>query len=260
MDFLLNVTKQNEYFRERLRCPLCSSTTLTPFLRRNGVPVLTNLLMETQEAARQIQRGKILLVVCENCGFVFNCAFEHSVLYTMQYDNSQAYAPAFEHYLDELVHALVSEQQIHQCRILEVGCGDGLFLRKLVEAGSGNTGYGFDPSYRGPASLLDGRLQFAPCYYDETCSHIRADVLICRHVIEHIPQPLPFLRLLHRALDHASPTRAFFETPSLEWILRNSVLWDIYMETDATDAFTGWTGGYLRSCWQRSHTGEFDRS
>lgn len=128
------------------------------------------------------------------------------------------------------MHSLTREQQIQQCRIVEVGCGDGFFLRKLVEAGAGNTGYGFDPSYRGPASILDGRIQFEPRYYDETNCNISADVLICRHVIEHIPRPLPFLRTLHRALVHSSKARAFFELPAVEWILQNTVLWDIYYE------------------------------
>jgi hypothetical protein len=104
MDFPFHTTKQNEHFQKRLRCPLCSSSTLTPFLRRVGVPVLTNLLMDTQEAACQIPRGNILLVICENCGFVFNRAFEASARYNSLDDNSQAYAPSFEHYLDDLVH------------------------------------------------------------------------------------------------------------------------------------------------------------
>lgn len=230
MDFLFNTTKQHEHFLERFRCPLCFSKTLTPFLHRSGVPVLTNLLMNTQEAAREIQRGMIHLVVCENCEFIFNGAFESASLYTQHYDNSQAYAPSFEHYLDELILALVREQHIQQCCIVEVGCGDGRFLRKMIEAGMGNRGYGFDPSYHGPTCALDGRLRFASRYYDETCCDFSADVLICRHVIEHIPDPLPFLRMLQRTLAHSPHARAFFETPTIEWILQNAVIWDIYYE------------------------------
>jgi rfaE bifunctional protein nucleotidyltransferase chain/domain len=214
------------------RCPLCASTTTTPFLRRSGVPVLTNLLIASQEAARQVQREDIVLLVCHTCGFVFNGAFGTSTLYNEHYENSQAHAPAFESYLDELVRSLVIEQQVRQCRILEVGCGDGTFLRKLAGADTGNTGYGFDPAYRGPARDLDGRLRFAARYYDEACIGDTAeiDVLICRHVIEHVPNPLPFLRMLRRTVEHSPHARAFFETPTIEWILRNTVIWDIYYE------------------------------
>ncbi len=230
MDSFLNTILQSENLLAKQLCPLCSSIVVTPFLYRSRVPVLTNLLLLTQEAAKQIPRGDIHLVACENCGFVFNCAFEPSALYNEGYDNSQAHAPSFERYLDALIHSLVTEQHIQHHRIIEVGCGDGLFLRKLVEASDENTGYGFDPSYQGPLEALQGRLQFETCYYDETCCHISADVLICRHVIEHIPDPLQFLRTLRRALASSPRTRAFFETPSLEWIMRNNVVWDIYYE------------------------------
>src|SRR5437660_6109581 len=44
------------------RCPLCASTTTTPFLRRSGVPVLTNLLIASQKVAQQVQRGDIFIL------------------------------------------------------------------------------------------------------------------------------------------------------------------------------------------------------
>ncbi len=231
MESLPNTTRHDERLLERLRCPLCSSMALTSILERSRVPVLTNFLMDTPEAARSIQRGTLHLVICETCGFIFNSAFEASALYTQQYDNSQVQGPSFGRYLDELVHSLTTgEQQIQPCCIVEVGCGDGFFLRKLVEAGVGKRGYGFDPSYRGPASALDGRIQFEARYYDDAGCDISADILICRHVIEHIPRPLPFLRMLHCALVHSLHARAFFELPAIEWILQNMVLWDIYYE------------------------------
>ncbi len=230
MDVLLGTPRQNEHFLATYCCPLWSSTTLTLFVRRCSVPVLTNLLIETQEAARQVQRGDILLVVCTNCGFVFNEAFEHAERYNEYYDNSQAHAPSFERYLDTLVQSLLVEQHLPQCRIIEVGCGDGFFLQKLVEADARNTGYGFDPSYRGSACALDGRLRFETRYYDDICPEMLADVLVCRHVIEHMKRPVPFLRMLRRALSPSAHARAFFETPAIDWILRNTTIWDIYYE------------------------------
>jgi len=210
-------------------CPLCLSKAVTSFFSREHVPVLMNLVSSSQQEATQIQRGTIDLAVCNTCGFVFNRAFEPGCMYTGHYDNTQAYAPTFETSIDAVVTYLIAEQNVHHCHVLEVGCGNGLFLRRLVEAGEGNQGYGFDPSYTGPTTLLDGRLHFEPRYYDTTCT-VPVDVLICRHVIEHIPDPLSFLQTLRQALHHAPGTRIFIETPTIEWILGNKVLWDIYYE------------------------------
>jgi 2-polyprenyl-3-methyl-5-hydroxy-6-metoxy-1,4-benzoquinol methylase len=192
--------------------------------------VLANLLMESQEAARQVPRGDLLLTVCITCGFVFNSAFEACRRYNERYDNSQAHAPTFERYVSHLASYLLKNPQIQHGHIVEIGCGDGAFLRRLIELGCSNTGTGFDPAYRGPTSALDGRLQFVPCYYDETCGNLAADALICRHVIEHIHRPIPFLRLLHQAVATSPHAHVFFETPDITWIFQQRVMWDLYYE------------------------------
>lgn len=84
------------------------------------------------------------------------------------------------------------------------------FLRKIVEAGN-NYGYGFDPSYIGPELELDGKLRFEKRLYDEECVHIKADVVICLHVIEHISEPLVLLKTIRKALIHSPNARVFLK-------------------------------------------------
>lgn len=213
-------------------CPVCASTSLNDFLFRGQVPVHQNLLMGGQAEAIAIPRGDLALVVCTSCGFIFNRAFDPGkIMYGEGYDNTQAHSPSFNEYLDELVRHMVSERGVRDCHVVEVGCGNGLFLRKLVTyEGAGNRGYGFDPSYAGAASELDGRLTFATRYYDSECADTPADVIVCRHVIEHVPRPLGLLRDIKKALAHAPAARIFFETPCVEWILRNGVIWDFFYE------------------------------
>jgi hypothetical protein len=55
-------------------------------------------------------------------------------------------------------------------------------------------------------------------------------VVVCRHVIEHIPDPLSLLFSVRQALVHSPNARVFFETPCVEWILRNQVIWDFFYE------------------------------
>jgi len=99
----------------------------------------------------------------------------------------------------------------------------------LTEAG-GNTGYGFDPSYVGPATDLDGRLHFEKRYYGPECAKTSADVIVCRHVIEHVPNPLDLLDTIRQTLANSRRPKVFFETPGVEWILRNRVIWDFFYE------------------------------
>ena len=214
------------------RCPVCDSNLIVPFLVRSSVPVHQNLVMADRISAREINRGNLTLAVCEDCGFIFNQDFDGSKLsYGKEYDNTQTYSPSFESYVSELARSLIYDKNIQNCSVVEVGCGKGSFLRKLVESEEwGNTGYGFDPSYVGAETIFDGRLKFEKRYYDSECANIHADVVVCRHVIEHIPDPLSLLFSVRQALVHSPNARVFFETPCVEWILRNQVIWDFFYE------------------------------
>jgi SAM-dependent methyltransferase len=213
------------------RCPVCYSADTFEFLRRGSVPVHQNLLLETADAARGLARGDLAMCLCAACGFGFNAAFRPELLdYGRRYDNAQNWSPAFDAYVDGLVRDLV-EGGVRDCRVVEVGCGKGTFLTKLVAwPGAGNTGHGFDPTYVGPDEALDGRLRFERCFYGAECANVPADVVVCRHVIEHVPRPLGLLRSVRAALAGSPGARVFFETPCLEWVLRQQVTWDFFYE------------------------------
>ncbi len=215
----------------RNRCPVCTSERTFVFLNRSNVPVHQNLVFKDQVAAVNITRGDLRFVCCEECEFVFNSAFDPSKLsYGTAYDNTQTCSPYFKDYIEATVRHLVYEKGFRNCRIVEVGCGKGYFLKRLVEEDPGNTGYGFDPAYTGPEVELGGRLKFERRFYGPDCVGIPADVVICRHVIEHVPEPVALLRSIRQALSTSPSARVFLETPSVEWILRNRVIWDFFYE------------------------------
>jgi len=190
-------------------------------------------MLASQQAALQVARGDLVFMVCHECGFVFNCAFDESkLLYGEDYDNTQSHSPYFAHYMADLAKSLVDKIGLSGNCIIEVGCGKGEFLRMLIaESVTGNSGIGFDPSYDGPEFDLGGRVRFNRSFYDETCSDLpEANVVVCRHVIEHVPKPLDLLHAVRQALVCAHSPKVYFETPCVEWILRKRVIWDFFYE------------------------------
>jgi len=236
----MNVTKP---------CPVCGGANPRVFLSRKSIPVHQNLLKPTRAEALDVARGDMAMAACAACGFVFNAEFDPArISYGAGYDNDQSHSPFFAEYLTALATRLARDEGVTNCRIVEVGCGRGDFLRSLVkDASNGNTGVGFDPSYSGPEEDCDGRLRFVRSYYDPSAASVAADVVICRHVIEHVARPIELLRSVREALRSSPAPRVFFETPCVEWILDNAVIWDFFYEHCSL-----FTASSLRTAFERA--------
>jgi SAM-dependent methyltransferase len=212
------------------RCPVCAQTG-RPFVHRDEVPVHQNQLCATAQEARAVVVGDLRICHCSTCDFVWNAAFDPARLsYHHAYDNTQTCSPRFTDHLESLVALLVDERGVRDSRIVEVGCGNGEFLRRLVVADGANTGTGFDPSYRGPDADLDGRLAFERSFFGPEQATGSADVVVSRHVIEHVDEPLAILELMRGAIAAAPDPRLFLETPDVAWILEHRVVWDFFYE------------------------------
>lgn len=213
-------------------CPVCNTYETSIFLERMDVPVHQHQLFSDPASARQAVRGDLVLAFCHQCGFVFNTTFDPQKLaYGEAYDNSQTSSPSFQAHVRSLVKHLVDDRGVCNCVIAEVGCGKGFFIRELVASSPGSRGFGFDSTYEGPETELDGRIVFRRHYYTEDLIDPAPDVIVCRHVIEHVANPSrELLDPIRRSLELSSDPLVFFETPDVEWILRNRVIWDFFYE------------------------------
>jgi hypothetical protein len=89
-------------------CPLCQSQSLLEFLRRENIPVHQNMICRDQQSAVAIQRGDLVMIVCNQCGFVFNAAFDDSKMsYDASYENTQFASAVVQAHAEQLVQHLV---------------------------------------------------------------------------------------------------------------------------------------------------------
>lgn len=201
----------------------CGGTDGHAMLRREDVPVQQNVLLATRDEARDVPRGTIELVRCGSCGLVRNVAFDPALVrYDPRYDGAQETSPAFVAHLDRLIDEMIA-QGVRGRRVAEIGCGRGFFLERLCARGD-NRGVGFDGAYVGPPVSADGRTHFVRTFDADVSA---ADIVVCRHVIEHVPAPSQFLA---RALAGFRGDAVYIETPAWEWIVENGVFWDVFYE------------------------------
>lgn len=184
-----------------MNCPVCRSDKVIELDRRASVPVAQNLIFRSRESAQDCARGSLLICRCMACGFVWNAAFDEGlVVYDTSYENNQSLSPAFKRHLQNVagaIHARLADRVALVA--IEIGCGQGYFLRHLSEAFAGQLKQlvGFDPAYRGEERIPSDARVDATHFTAEASSRLdlAADLLVSRHVIEHIADPLQFLRI-----------------------------------------------------------------
>jgi len=210
-------------------CPVCGGSARRVFLEREGIPVFQNAPAASADEARSMPKGRLRLSVCVGCGFISNEAFDPALMtYGASYENDQTFSAVFDAHVAALVDELVASGVAGK-RVVEVGCGTGYFLERLCAVG-GNSGVGYDPAYKGESRRAGGSARFVPELFAAPSEPPGPDIIVSRHVIEHVQDPLAFLRGLRRALAAVASGRLFLETPAIEWILDRMVLQDFYYE------------------------------
>lgn len=211
-----------------IHCPGCGSAALSASLRIEAQPVILNYRFRTAEESAAVPLRPIALTQCGNCGLVFNSAFEEGVVpYDEFYENRQSHSAAFAKHTTQIARIIGAMMESDAPRILEVGCGKGEFLRRVVSFCAG-TGEGWDTSYEGP-NTVEG-VTFHKEYLTPEATQRTFDAVVCRHVVEHVPPIGAFLRDLNAIARAAGQPFVFIETPRLEWILENKSAWDIFYE------------------------------
>ena len=66
-------------------------------------------------------------------------------------------------------------------------------------------------------------------FYTEKYLDQRADLIVCRHVLEHIPDPDAFIAQVRQAVGDKRSV-VFFEVPNALWTLQRGGIWDVIYE------------------------------
>lgn len=209
--------------------PVCPESERIPLIDMENVPVHCNVLWPTRAAALNAPRGDIRLTYLPACGHTYNPAFNAALMeYTQDYENSLHFSPHFQEYATALANGLVEKYDLYGKDIVEIGAGKGDFLIMLC-ALSGNRGWGYDPSYVPEPGYTAPNVTFVEDFYTEKYIDQRADLIVCRHVLEHIEAPDAFLEQVRRAVGEQQSI-VFFEVPNALWTLRRGGIWDIIYE------------------------------
>ncbi len=186
--------------------------------RSERLPVFQNRMYDSPEEAVRCPTGDVVLVQDLNSGLIHNSAFEPDLLvYDSNYQNEQSHSGAFQAHLLE-VEGII-RRNFPGYSLIEVGCGKGGFLEQLQLLGYDIIG--MDPAYEGANPAI-----FKKAFTGGSDAH--ADGIILRHVLEHIQDPVSFLRKIAGA--NRNQGKIYIEVPCFDWICSNRTWFDVFYE------------------------------
>jgi len=211
-------------------CVVCGADAMRHTVTRDRLPAMQNFVYRQQDLAERAPRGRFDLALCGRCGFARNAAFDPALLtYDEGYDNAVPSA-VMDRYYGEIAEYLGRRYNAGRGTIVDIGCGDGRFLKAFAHVWPDARGLGVDPALAADEVHADGRVRLVKGVFEDATIDVAPSLFVCRHVLEHIPDPVAFLRLVRSGIGDRAGVPIFVEVPDLEWIVDHDAFWDFCYE------------------------------
>lgn len=207
-------------------CPICGCRDYVSVWRSES-PILPIVSVSRPSFADLF--SDIDIAICSACGHVFNCAFEPDAVGTMYGDvalTNIPVDPSMNKRLEDLA-AWLPPEIVENRNVVEIGAGGGHLARLLAR--TARQVLVIEPCRALTKDMLPERnIHLIHDLFPTPESTERADLLVARQVLEHVPEPLSFLNAVSAALNDGG--YAYIEVPGSEYIERHGALLDLHAQ------------------------------
>lgn len=235
----LNLTEQEV---ATTTCPACGYHVAVRFYDGGAQPLATLGWPRSPEEARAMPKLPLHFVRCVDCGHVFNSKFDYrAVPYADQPNRMFNRGVKWSRFLDRVRSQMLARLPEDPV-VVEVGHGDGTFLESLAAQCPKGRFIGFDPHGAAASSVSNVVFRQSLFRAETHMDELRPHLLVSRHVLEHLTDPLAFVQsLAFAATRTASRPLLYLEVPCIDRALDTNRTEDFYYEHNShftTESFS----------------------
>jgi len=221
-------------------CPVCGDHSFQLLLDLGEVPV-SGLFFNTPSVTAPCH--SLALEFCPQCAFVRKRGVPGGGRdYRKIHRGTSGQLPAYAKWILEVARQRCPKNGL----VVEIGCNEGTFLQQLRMEGFSRL-LGVEPSPDLAAQAESRGFPVVVDYFGEDVAekilteHGPAILIVCRHTVEHVPNPLPFLQAAKRLL--AKGGSFYLECPDSQTLFGQGRIHEIWDEHE--NYFFGETLGLL---------------
>jgi len=223
-------------------CPACGYHVAVPFYDGGSQPLATLAWPSSEREARGMSPLPLDFVSCVDCGHVWNAAFDYrAVPYTDKPNLMFNRGVRWSDHLRSMRQAML-EHLPDAASVVEIGHGDASFLAELSQSRPGGRFVGFDPN--GAARAEGVAIELRQALFDPRVhlAELRPDLVISRHVLEHLTDPLGFVQQLSfAAACGGMEPLLYLEVPCIDRAVETRRTVDFYYEHNSQFTTTSFT-------------------
>jgi hypothetical protein len=211
-------------------CFACGHHVAVPFFYGQKQPLATIAWPRSKAEAQAMKRLNVDFVRCVECGHIYNASFNYAdVPYSDKPNLMFNQGAAWSDFIRTQQRTMV-EDLPDNATIVEIGHGDGSFIAALSQLKPAATCVGFDPH---GATRGNDRVTLYPELFEAEhhMQTLRPNLIITRHVLEHLTHPFGFLQQLNFFAGlYGLNCAAYFEVPCVDRVLETGRTVDLYYE------------------------------
>ncbi|MES1148005.1 MAG: class I SAM-dependent methyltransferase [Bradyrhizobium guangdongense] len=207
-------------------CVVCGAVEARPVWSVDNAPLYP--FRPADKAKSRFGFGKLAIVACAQCGHLYNSAFDTGgadELYSSFVLTNEPVSPSMLRAVESVAETILRHASARPS-VLEVGGGGGAL--SLTLAPHAREVHLVEPSRAVTAERFAGtQVQFHNGMFPAAALGERKfDVIACRQVIEHVPDPAPFLTALRARMKDDG--LAYLELPSAEYVVDRPSIVDLH--------------------------------